>query len=231
MGRGRRGAGRAPRARLRGVTRQVRPTRGSRGAALGQTRALARHSRELVAQLRTEIGVPARPNGRPALLMLMGFPGAGKSHCARLLAARLGAAHVATDHLRSRLFIAASYADEENRAVFTVAEALVEELLGEGHVVVLDATNLVARYRAPMESVASRRGVTPLHVLVVADDADARTRLAARAVARADGDHSDADVGVYERMRHRGFEPPERFVELQNGPDLAAEIERIAGLA
>ena len=34
---------------------------------------------------------------------------------------------VPTDHLRSLLFIAASYADEENRAVFTVAEALVDE--------------------------------------------------------------------------------------------------------
>jgi predicted kinase len=210
------------------MTRQVRPRGGSRGAALAQTRALTEHRGELVAQLRAEIGVPALPNGRAALVMLMGFPGAGKTHCARLLALRLGAAHVATDHLRSRLFIAASYADEENRAVFTLAEALVDELLAEGHVVVLDATNLVARYRAPMESLALRRGVTPLHVLVVADDADARARLAARAVDRAEGDHSDADVTVYERMRLRGFEAPDRFVELRNGPDVAAEIERIA---
>ena len=212
------------------MTRQVRhgPSRGSRGAALAQTRALAEHSGQLVRQLRTEIGVPAQPNGRPALVMLMGFPGVGKTHCARLLATRLGAAHVATDHLRSRLFIAASYADEENRAVFALAEALVDELLAEGHVVVLDATNLVARYRAPMETVARRRGIAPLHVLVVADDADARARLAARAFGRSDGDHSDADVGVYERMRQRGFEPPETFVELRNGPDLASEIERVA---
>ena len=48
------------------------------------------------------------------------------------------------------------------------------------------------------------------------------------AVARADGDHSDADLGVYERMRARGFDAPERFVELRNGPDVDAEIERIA---
>jgi len=209
------------------VTRQ-RSIRGSRGAALAQTRALAEHSHELVAQLRAEIGVPATPKGRPALVMLMGLPGTGKTHCARMLCDRLGAAHVATDQLRSRLFIAASYADEENRAVFALAEALVDDLLAEGHVVVLDATNLVARYRVPMEGVAARRGVTVTHVLVVADDADTRARLAARAIARADGDHSDADVGVYERMRVRGFEPPDTFIELPNGPDLAAGIERIA---
>ena len=210
------------------MRRPVRPSRGSRGAALAQTRALAEHSSELVAQLRHEIGVPERPNGRPALVMLMGFPGTGKTHCARLLARRLGAAHVATDHLRSRLFVAASYAADENRAVFSLAEALVEQLLAEGHVVVLDATNLIADFRAPMESVAARRGVTPLRVLVVADDADVRARLAARAATRADGDHSDADVGVYERMRARGFDPPEHFIELRNGQDVDAQIERIA---
>jgi predicted kinase len=79
-----------------------------------------------------------------------------------------------------------------------------------------------------MEDVASRRGVRLVHVLVVADDADARARLAARVVSRADGDHSDADVGVYERMRQQGFEAPREFLELQNGPDVASEIERIA---
>jgi predicted kinase len=212
------------------MTRQPRAGRTSRDAALGQTRALREHSREVVAQLRAEIGVPVRPNGRSALVILMGFPGTGKTHCARLLAARLGAAHVATDHLRSRLFIAPSYADEENRAVFSVAEALVDDLLRERHVVILDATNLIARYRAPMEGVANRQGLTPLHVLVVAEDADVRARLAARAVARGDGDHSDADLGVYERMRSQGFEPPDRFVELHNGADLSGEIERIASM-
>jgi predicted kinase len=210
------------------VSRQ-QPGRGrSRGATAAQTRALAKNSRALVGQLRSEIGIPERPAGRAALVMLMGFPGVGKTHCARLLAARLGAANVATDLLRSRLFIAASYADDENRAVFGIAEALVDELLSEGHVVILDATNLVARYRAPMESVASRRGVTTHHVLIVSDDDEARARLAARATARADGDHSDADVAVYERMRERGFEPPAKFSELRNGPDVAPEIERIA---
>ena len=206
----------------------MRPPRGSRDPTVAQTRALTEHSGALVAQLRTEIGLPAKPNGHPALVMLMGLPGVGKTHCARLLVAKVGGAHVATDHLRSRLFIAPSYAAEENRAVFTLVETLVDELLVEGHIVVLDATNLIARHRAPLESVASRRGVALLNVLVVADDAEVRARLAARAVARSAGDHSDADVGVYEKMRRRGFEAPDHFVELRNGPDVGAEIERMA---
>lgn len=206
----------------------TRPVRLSNAATKAQTRALAAHRRALVAQLREEIGVPATPSGRATLVMLMGYPGVGKSHCGRLLAARLGAAHVATDHLRSRLFIAASYADDENAAVFGIAEALVDELLGEGHVVVLDATHLVARYRAPAERVAAARGAALHHVLVTAAEEDIRARLTARATDRAAGDHSDADVIVYDRMRERGFEPPMGgHLEVRNGADLLADIERV----
>jgi predicted kinase len=161
--------------------------------------------------------------------MLMGLPGAGKSHVARLICARLGAAHVSTDEIRSRLFVAASYADEENRAVFAAAEALVDELLGEGHRVVVDATNLRARDRGPVEDVARRRGVPLLHVLVSAPDRDVRARLAQRVRARAAGDHSDADERVYEMMRSRVFEPPASgHLEIANGPDLADAVGRVA---
>ncbi len=135
---------------------------------------------------------------------------------------------MATDHLRSRLFIAPTYADDENAAVFGIAEALVDELLGDGHIVVLDATHLVARYRAPAENVARARGAPVHHVLVSSDDADVRARLLARAHERAAGDHSDADVAVYERMRARAFEPPAAYLEIHNGADVAAQIERVA---
>lgn len=205
-----------------------RVVRLSNSATRAQTRALAAHRRALTAQLREELGVPATPAGRAALVMLMGLPGVGKSHCARLIARRLGAAHLATDHLRSRLFIAASYADEENAAVFGIAEALVDELLAEGHVVVLDATHLVARNREPAERVARSRGVPVVHVLVTSEDAAVRVRLAERSRERADGDHSDADVLVYERMRARPFEPPAPgYLEVRNGADVLADIDRV----
>jgi len=208
-----------------------RTVRISDAATLGQTRALAAHRRALVAQLREEIGVPSTPAGPAALVMLMGLPGVGKSHCARILAARLGGAHVATDHLRSRLFIAPSYAVEENAAVFGIAEALVDELQGEGHVVVLDATHLVARYRAPAENVARSRRVPIHHVLVTADDAATRARLESRASERDADDHSDADVRVYERMRASAFEQPAGgYLEIRNGPNVADEVARVADL-
>ena len=206
-----------------------RPRRPSSVATAAQTHAYALRPEILAPQLRAEIAtVPATPHGSPALIVVMGLPGVGKSHCARLLCGRLGAAHVASDELRSRLFVAASYADEENRAVFAAATALVDALLGEGHRVVVDATNLVARNRAGTIEAARRRGIPVTYVRVTAADEETRARLAARRAARAPGDHSEADEPIYERMRAQPFEPPaEGFLELVNGPHLADEIERV----
>jgi predicted kinase len=203
--------------------------RSSSVATAAQTHAYALRPDILAPQLRAEIAtVPAAPHGRPALIVVMGLPGVGKSHCARLLCGRLGAAHVASDELRSRLFVAASYADEENRAVFAAATSLVDALLTEGHRVVVDATNLIARNRAGTIKVARRHGIPVIYVLVTAPDEDTRTRLASRRAGRAPGDLSEADEAIYERMRAQPFEPPtEGFLELVNGAGLAEEIDRI----
>ena len=134
--------------------------RSSSVATAAQTHAYALRPEVLAPQLRSEIAtVPATPHGRPALIVVMGLPGVGKSHCARLLCGRLGAAHVASDELRSRLFVAPSYADEENRAVFAAATAPVDALLREGHRVVVDATNLVASNRAGTIEAARRHAI------------------------------------------------------------------------
>jgi predicted kinase len=207
------------------MTKMRRP---SGAATVAQTRAYAMRPEVLATQLRAELATVPKPHGRPALIVVMGLPGVGKSYCARLLCERLGAAHVASDELRSRLFVAASYADEENRAVFAVVSALVEALLGEGHRVVVDATNLIARNRAGTIGVARRRGVAVTYVRISAPDDDVRARLAARRAGRAPGDHSEADEPIYERMRAQPFEPPpEGFLELANGPRLAAELDRV----
>lgn len=203
--------------------------RASTAAVRAQTRAYAVRVDELVTQLRGEMAAPRPSAGSPVVVVLMGVPGAGKSHCARLLAARIGGAHVASDQLRSRLFIAATYADDENAAIFRCVDGLVDRLLGERHRVIVDATNLLAHYREASVGAARRHRAPIVFVRVTSDEAAIRARLAGRRTARALDDHSDADERVYERMRDRAFEPPaEGYLELRNGPDLDAEIERVA---
>ena len=208
----------------------TRPGLGSSASATrAQTRVYGKRVEELVTQLRLEIGAPAMPAGSAALVVLMGYPGVGKSHCARLLAARLGAAHVASDQLRSRLFIAPTYANDENATIFKCVDALVEGLLRDRHRVIVDATNLVARYRAASVGAAKRTNAPIIFVRVVADDAAIRGRLARRRVVRSADDYSDADERIYERMRDRPFEAPDDgYLELANGDGLGAGIERLA---
>ena len=233
MGRGRYRTGRLARTRVRVMTRTARrsPTRvgASAAAVTEQTRIYAERALDLVPQLREEIGAPRTASGSPALVVLMGYPGVGKSHCARLLAARLGAAHIASDQLRSRLFIAATYTDAENATIFRCVDALVAGLLRDGHRVIVDATNLVSRNRAGSVAAAARAGVPIVFVRVVADDTVIRVRLAQRRASRAADDHSDADERVYERMRGRPFEPPAGgHLELVNDDAIEIAIDRIA---
>lgn len=207
------------------MTRRVRP---SAVATRRQTQALAASVPDVVATLRAEVPAPRTAHGSPALLLMMGFPGSGKSHCARLLAQRLGAAHVASDQLRSRLFVAASYAQEENAAVFRIIDGLVEALLDEGHRVIVDATHLRRSARESMTDLARRRGIPLAHVLVTADETEILARLAARRRSRAPDDRSDADERVYQGMRARGFEEPDDHLVIHNGADVESEIARVA---
>lgn len=184
---------------------------------------------EIVDGLLAGVARPAKPKGGPAVAILMGFPGVGKTHCARLLAEHLGAAHVASDQLRSQLFVAASYADVENAAVFRILDALVGRLIEDGHRVIVDATHLSHRSRAGIHLLAERYGAPCAHVLITSDEADALARLAERRRARADHDRSDADERVYAAMRERGFEEPAQpYLAIRNGPDVASEVARVS---
>lgn len=202
--------------------------RGGGAAADAQTRAYAARTADIVRQLRGEICAPERPHGLPAVVVMMGLPGSGKTHLSRILRERLGAAHVASDHLRSRLFLAASYSEAENALVSGCIDGLLDELLGEGHRVILDATHLTARSRRAAEVTAAKHRVPVVHVHVVADEAATRERLARRRAARAAGDYSEADERVWARMASRAFEaPPGGHLEVFSGPDLDAQVERI----
>ncbi len=164
-----------------------------------------------------------------ALVLLMGFPGVGKSHCARLLARRLGADVVQSDAVRKSLFLFPSYQKRESARVFREVADVVDRLLAAGRRVVVDATHLRRAYRRTAIDVARRRGAPVAHVLVTAKEPAVLERLAARRAAPAPEDRSDADERVYAVMRARGFEPPkEGYVTLRNDGDLDAEIERVA---
>jgi predicted kinase len=157
-----------------------------------------------VARLLASLGPLPPPRRAPALVVLSGLPGSGKSTIARELCGRVPVALVQSDRVRKLLVPVPSYSTEESVRVFGTIHAALERLLADGIPAILDATTLRDEQRAPLAAIARRTGARLILVWVYAPDAVARRRLAARhAGGRTAGDLSDADVSIYEMMRER----------------------------
>jgi predicted kinase len=176
------------------------------------------------------VGVALRetraPRSDPALVALMGLPGAGKSHFARLLAQALGGVIIASDELRRSLFVAPSYARTETATVFRVAHAMARRLLLAGHVVIFDATNLAERDRRPLRRLAERAHARFMLAHLTAPEAQILTRLGERS---ARGDNaSEADERVYRLMCERIEMPSGPLVVIDSTADVDAAVRRLA---
>lgn len=139
----------------------------------------------------------ARP--RPALVLVAGLPGTGKSQFSLEVRLRTGAVILESDAIRRLLFERPSYSWFESRRVFSALHAAVERLLDAGISCIVDATNVAEAYRQPLYDIAERHGAKLIVVEVTAPPEVAIARLSERAVAPEK--LSEADVAVYERMQ------------------------------
>lgn len=143
------------------------------------------------------------PNGNfrlapPALVILSGLPGTGKTTFAAHLAERLHIVHLESDAIRRGISAQPTYRPGESAAVFARAEQLAAEALARGKNVVVDATNLSNRDRKRFLRLASRVGAKLVAVRVTAPDAVVRERLR-----QPRNGNSQAGLEVYEMMRGR----------------------------
>ncbi|MEX2247965.1 MAG: AAA family ATPase [Dehalococcoidia bacterium] len=121
------------------------------------------------------------------LVIVGGLSGAGKSHLAAALAARIGAALVRSDAVRREMSgvpgapaAAANYSPEERAHVYEVARQRVRTHLETGRTVVFDATHLERRERDAARALATRAGVPALLTWVDAPEDVILKRLDAR---------------------------------------------------
>jgi len=152
-----------------------------------------------VQRLMESLGQLPEPEAEPVLIVVSGLPGTGKSYFCGKLAQRLLFVILESDAFRKVLFSSPDYSQQESARLFRAYHSLIESLLRKGISLILDATNLVERYRERLYSIADRLNVKLLLVRVEAPPQVVHERLKSRP--KDLENHSDADWGVYQKMK------------------------------
>ena len=156
----------------------------------------------------------------PAMVLLCGLPGSGKSRLARALAPPLRARLLRRDLLRKRLaglepgrrwsggYHDGPYRPEMTRATYRTLLDRAVAALGAGESVVLDATFGSRSWRERFLKTARARGWPVVGIFLDPDEGEIMRRMERRATDPTEV--SDADFAVYRRAK-QVFEPPDEW--------------------
>ena len=166
----------------------------------------------------------------PALVLLCGLPGTGKTTLATQVAQRVPVVVLTSDWVRKLLIPQPVYSHQEHQRVFLACRQVLRALLTGGVPVIFDAVNLWESGRRDLVRLAERQGGRSLVVALTVDPAEAARRLHRRHNGgRAPHDLSDAGWEVYQAMAASA--EPLRLPHLAlatDRDDLAAMAERVA---
>lgn len=167
------------------------------------------------------------PRSTPALVVVSGLPGSGKSYFCRRLASRHPIARLESDALRQALFGQPTHSPEESRRLFAACHYVLDRLLGAGISALLDATNLREVHRRQLYAIADRHGVKLVLVSLRAPAAVVEERLAARARRADPADLSDAGAEVYQRMRSLDEPIGRPHIVVDTSADIEPAVEAV----
>lgn len=138
---------------------------------------------------------------KPLLILLYGFPGAGKTFFARQLCDELQAAHVHGDRIRGELFEEPRYDREENQVVSQLMDYMTGEFLNAGLSVVYDVNAARLTQRRLLRDMARKAHAVPILVWLQIDPDTAFARTAKRDRRRADDKYAmPLQRGDFERQ-------------------------------
>jgi predicted kinase len=165
------------------------------------------------------------PEAPPAFIVVSGLPGTGKSYFSQRLAERLAYPVLESDAMRKRLFRQPVYSAGESAYLFRAIHGLIEDLLGRGIPLILDATNLSERHRRVLYDIAERTGARLVLVRIVAPPDVVKSRLEARAAA---GETvSDADWEVYRKLKPTADSIRRRHFTVDTSGDITPALDDI----
>lgn len=103
---------------------------------------------------------------RPTLYMMMGYPGAGKTTIAGMIAEQTGAVLLSSDVVRMELFPEPTFGQAEHDQLYTALDNKTLELLQSDQSVIYDANLNRYQHRQEKYDICARTGATPVLVWV-----------------------------------------------------------------
>lgn len=113
---------------------------------------------------------------KPVLIMLYGFPGAGKTYLARQLCDDVQIAHVQEERIRQELFEDPRFDQQENQIVNHLMNYMTTEFLQAGVSVVYDTNLMRVSQRREIRQLAKQNKAETLLVWIQIDHASAFSR-------------------------------------------------------
>ena len=167
---------------------------------------------------------------RPAVVVMVGLPGSGKSYLARAVAKRTPAVVLDSDALRGVLFAQPKHTKREHARLFPALHVLMERLLERGHSIIVDATNLKEANRRPYYKIAEKYGAPVILVRTWASWPVIRERLLSRIDAPHPDDRSTATVEVYQAMRSDAERLRKKHLSVDTSRDITPAVDKIVSL-
>lgn len=181
-------------------------------------------------RLEASLGRLPGKSERPAVVVMVGLPGSGKSYLARAVAKRTAAVVLDSDALRAVLFGEPKHTKKEHARLFPALHVLMARLLERGNSIIVDATNLKEANRRPYYKIAQKYGAPVLLVRTWAPWPVIKKRLLDRIDSRDADDWSTATVEVYEEMRSGSERLRKKHVSVDTSRDIGPAVDRIVAL-
>jgi predicted kinase len=145
---------------------------------------------------------------KPTLVLLYGFPGAGKTHFARQLTEHIHAAHVQSDRIRFELFEQPRFDRQENEIVSHLMNYMTEEFLRAGISVVYDMNAARLSERRALRDMARKLKAHPVLIWFQIDTESAFARARQRDRRKSDDKYAaPIDRTTFETMASRMQNP------------------------